>query len=142
MENCAFKKLENWSSKFDYVVDSHSGYVDTFENANEVIREFEISTTTTYASRFQTKDFGYILPYSCIQIPLFEGLTWFDVRITIVLRRRVTAGSDVFAGSTWFWRLLSSAHHFYMQQGHLGIYRGTIRIYWDTLGYIGTCWDI
>ena len=58
MENCAFKKLENWSSKFDYVVDSHSGYVDTFEKANEVIREFEISTTTTYASRFQTKDFG------------------------------------------------------------------------------------
>ena len=55
MENCAFKKLENWSSKFDYVVDSHSGYVDTFEKANEVIREFEISTQQRTLPGFRRK---------------------------------------------------------------------------------------
>ena len=43
-------------------------------------------------------------------VNIVSVISTFRVLDEMVLRRLVTAGSDVFAGSTWFWRLLSSAH--------------------------------
>ena len=56
--NCPAFALEPWVKKFDVSFDSFTGYTSTLEKALELIKEYEIATTSRFVVYKQTKDFG------------------------------------------------------------------------------------
>jgi len=48
----------SWSSKFHRPLSDFSGFVRSIDEASDLIKEYEVSTTSTFVEISQTKAFG------------------------------------------------------------------------------------
>jgi len=48
----------SWSQLFSVSFSEYSGYVMSLEDAINLIKEYEVNTTTTFTVAYQTKGFG------------------------------------------------------------------------------------